>query len=100
MEAVHKESGTRVAIKVIKDLFEDLYSSKILVSELQILRKLTQSEGNRHTTKIYDIIPAANFEQSLDDEAPVSHIFVVMECAMSDLQCFLKEESSNKLSQQ
>ena len=42
----------------MRDIFhgEDLYQAKRLVSEVQILRKLTACEDNNFTVKLYDII--------------------------------------------
>ena len=46
MKARHLDSGRVVAIKLMKDLFTTIYASKKLISEIQILRKLTSIPGN------------------------------------------------------
>ena len=82
MKAKHLKSNRIVAIKLIKNLFESEYASKKLLSEIQILRKLTFDPDNMFSTQIYDIIAP---EIDLDSSSPVSHLFIVIEYVKSDL---------------
>mgnify|MGYP000306367034 CR=1 FL=1 len=50
MKAKHLKSGKIVAVKLMKNLFDSQYSSKKLLSEIQILRKLTAAEDNVFST--------------------------------------------------
>jgi len=74
-----------VAIKLISDLFVDIYSAKKELSEINLLRKLTSIEQNVFTTQIYDIIIP---EIDYDNSEPIKHIFLVMEnvtCALQNV---------------
>lgn len=82
MKARHLKSGRIVAIKLMKNLFDSEYASKKLLSEIQILRKLTSDPDNVYSTQIYDIIAP---EIEVDSKDPVSHLFLVMEYVQSDL---------------
>ena len=89
---VHKakriEDGKIVAIKLIKNAFYDSYSSKKLISELYILRKLSAMKENVFATKIYDIIVPQPLK---NDNSQVDCIFVVMENVEYDLKKMLKK---------
>lgn len=87
MKALHIKSGKIVAIKLLKDLFDHLYTSKKLISEIQIMRKLSLIEKNLFTTMIFDLIVP---EVVLDDATQLSHLFIVMEYVSCDMQKLLK----------
>ena len=80
--------GKIVAIKLIKNVFYDSYSSKKLISEIYILRKLSALKENVYSTKIYDILTPQSLEK---DNSPVDSIFVVMEQVDYDLKKMLKK---------
>lgn len=82
MKAKHIRSGKLVAIKLIKSLFESEYASKKLLSEVQIMRKLTADPDNCYSTQIYDIVAP---DLDLDTKSTVSHMFIIMEYIRSDL---------------
>lgn len=82
MKAMHVKTGRFVAVKMMKNLFDSQYSAKKLVSEIQILRKLTACPNNVFTTKLYDIIMP---EMDVESEEDVSHLFLVMEFVSTDL---------------
>ena len=63
-------------------LFNDVYKSKLLVSEIQIMRNLSSIPNNQFTTKIYDIITP---DIVIDSKTELSHLFIVMEYVDSDL---------------
>ena len=90
MRARHISSGVHVAIKLMKNLFDSNYSSKKLVSEIQIMRQMTSIQENCFTTKIYDVI-TAEFDPLNEDE--LTHLFIVMEYVDSDLQKLMKYSS-------
>ena len=50
MKARHLKKGRVVAIKLMKNLFDSEYASKKLLSEIQILRKLTADPDNVYST--------------------------------------------------
>lgn len=90
--------GKIVAIKLIKNVFYDSYSSKKLISEIYILRKLSALKENVYSTKIYDILTPQSLEK---DNSPVDSIFVVMEQVDYDLKKMLKklEETPQEFSE-
>lgn len=57
-----------------------------MLSEIQILRKLTAIGVNVFVTNIYDVIAP---KIDLDSSAPVSHLFIVMEYIKTDLSKLL-----------
>ena len=69
-------TGKIFAIKHIKKPFQSAYTTKSILREIQIMRHLTQMEGNVHTTKLYDILHT-------DD---LSDIFLVMDYMETDLR--------------
>lgn len=60
----------------MRNLFADPYSTRKIVSEIQILRTLSQVKDNKHTSLLHDVI--ADFDQD--------YIFLVMEYIDSDLK--------------
>ena len=63
-----------------------------MLSEIQILRKITAIGANVFITNIYDVIAP---KIDLDSSAPVSHIFIVMEYIKTDLSKLM--EHSNQI---
>lgn len=53
MEAIHKPTGTRVAIKRMEDIFADNDDCKKMVREIELLIAMNNSS---YVTKILDII--------------------------------------------
>ena len=88
-KAVHIKSRKRVAIKLMTDLFDDEYNSKRLVSEIQILRKLSDIPNNQFTSKIFDII-TPDFDPDSDELLPC--LFIVMDYVETDLKKVLNEQ--------
>ena len=56
MKAIHVPSHTEVAIKLVEYSKQNQYQLKKIVSEIQILRKLSSIESNCFTTLILDLI--------------------------------------------
>ena len=88
MKARHIASEKVVAIKLMKGLFDHEYNSKKLVSEIQVLRKMTAMPNNVFTTLIYDIITP---ELDITSTKQLSHMFIVMEYVDSDLCKIMKQ---------
>lgn len=88
MKARHLHSQKIVAIKLLKDVFDHEYNSKKLISEIQILRKLTAIPNNVFSTLIYDIITPT---VDVDSTDKISYIFIVMEYVDTDLSKIMKQ---------
>ena len=109
VKAHQKNSGTVVAIKLLKDIFASPYKIRQVLGEIQVLRRLSKMQENMpgkhaYTTKILDIIiyPKSEktpiLEDSLgdfyeeqesdfqEDGIQFDHIFIVMDCMESDLR--------------
>ena len=54
--AWHKASGSSVAVKMVTNMFRNEITSKQLVTEIQILRKLSKIKTNVFTTILHDIV--------------------------------------------
>ena len=46
VQARIKSTGIIVTIKLYKDIFKNIYETKKIIREIQILRQLTQMENN------------------------------------------------------
>jgi serine/threonine protein kinase len=77
VEAKSKLTGDRVAIKLIRNCFRSVYSSRQVLREILIMHKLSDIKDNIFTTKLIDIIlpsgvifaeggEEANFEKTDD----------------------------------
>ena len=87
MKATHRQTGTDVAIKLLKKCFTNQYNSKKIISEIQIMRKLSGVSRNCFTTKIFDVITPADFDYKSPDA--LDFVFIVMEYQSSDLKQLL-----------
>jgi mitogen-activated protein kinase 1/3 len=70
VEAIHKQTGTKVAIKKILNLFQDEIDTKRMLREIHILRKL----NNENIVKLYDIIEPSDLKK-------FNSLFLVLEYA-------------------
>lgn len=68
-----------VAIKLLRNLFDEIYQSCKLLTEIRILKQLTQINNGLYTTSLLDIIIE-------DDPRNVNYAFIVMEFVDSDLK--------------
>ena len=76
VKARHVKSEIFVAIKLLKNCFRDIYNARKVISEIQIMRKLTALKDNCFTTHIFDVItPAINSNSS----EPIDYVFIVMD---------------------
>ena len=86
-----------MAIKLIKNCFKDGYNARKLVSEIQIMRKLSEQKSNCFTTHIYDVI-FPEFDASTEDS--LEYIFIVMDHEESDLRQLLSDYESLNFSEE
>lgn len=56
MRAKHVQSGKKVAIKLVQNVYDDEYNARKILREVQILRNLTHMKNNVFTTKLFDVI--------------------------------------------
>jgi mitogen-activated protein kinase 1/3 len=67
VKAKNRQTGAKVAIKLIKDINKSSYSLRKLLREIIILRKLSEIENNIFTIKLLDIIiPDFDFTTELE----------------------------------
>ena len=55
MEAKCKVTGEKVAIKYVKNIYENEYDCVKTLREIQIMRRLSEIPRNRLTTKLIDL---------------------------------------------
>lgn len=65
VKAMHKQTKQIVGIKLMKNIFGDVYQARKTLREIKILRKLSRIPNNLFTTSLLDIILPAEFEQEL-----------------------------------
>ena len=95
VKAVHKKSGLTVALKFVEGPQEGMtYRSRQLVSEIQILRKLSSVTGNDYTTKLLDVI-VLNIKSTETSKTVDTCVILVMEYMPIDLQTTL--QNSHKI---
>lgn len=90
VSATHIETKTEVAIKLMKQTFRDQFNAKKIVSEIEIMRKLTSVKGNCFTTKIFDVILP---EVDVSSDEPLEYLFIVMDQEDTDLYKVLDNHS-------
>ena len=71
-----------MAIKLIRNVFKDLYDAKKIIGEIELLRKMSEISGNCFTTHVYDIILP---EFDTDSTDAMDYLFIVMEFEEMDL---------------
>ena len=71
-------TGKKVAIKLVKKIFNGLSTARAVVGEIQIMNQLSQMKNNFFTPELIDII--------LVQEGEEEHLFIVMELVQSDLK--------------
>lgn len=80
-EAIHKATGTKVAIKKTTRIFGDIVDCKRILREVQLLRMMKHSKAN--VVKLYEIIEPVNIKA-------FDCIYMVMEYAQSDLKKLIR----------
>ena len=73
---------------MLTGLFSNEYSSKQLITEIQILRKLSDIKENEFTTKIFDII-LPEIDQN-EEDPQIDYVFIVMQYVDTTLAATLK----------
>ena len=76
VQARHKSTGKIVAIKLLKNLFKDIYEAKKQLRELSILRQFSEMENNVFTSKILDVQVSSD----------LAYMFMVLDYMESDLK--------------
>lgn len=90
VEAVHLPSGTKVAIKRVKEVFENRLKATRMLREIILLRKL----NNSRFVKIFDLIEPVSYEPKKFDT-----LYIVLELAESDMRKLIKSEAYLSLEQ-
>jgi hypothetical protein len=62
---MHRETKQNVAIKLMKNVFEDMYMARKTLREIKILRKLTRIPTNLFATKLLDVILPSAFDEEI-----------------------------------
>lgn len=65
VKAMHKETKQLVGIKLMKNIFGDVYQARKTLREIKILRKLSRIPNNLFTTQLLDIILPVEFDEEL-----------------------------------
>ena len=91
VKATHRATGSLVAIKILKTMGRSSYQRRQLISEIQLMRKLTAMPNNVFTTKLFDII-VPDIDSTQADTLPM--IMLVMDYIDSDLTRIMKNASN------
>ena len=65
VKAMNKETKQVVAIKLMKNIFGDIYQARKTLREIKILRKLSRIPNNLFTTHLIDIILPTEVEEEI-----------------------------------
>ena len=63
----NRETGEKVAIKLIKNVSKSVYSARKVLREIVLLRKLSECPNNMFTVKLIEIIFPKDWEQEPED---------------------------------
>jgi serine/threonine protein kinase len=63
--AKHRETGKKVAIKLIKNLQNSVYNAKKVLREIELLSKLSELSENIFTVKLLEVILPACVDQDI-----------------------------------
>ena len=74
-----------MAIKYVRNIFENEYSTTKILREIQILKHLTSMPNNHYTVKLLDLM----IQPSKDGSD--SGLFIVMDNVESDLKATMEE---------
>lgn len=80
-KARHAATGQEVAVKVMQDIGGNDYRRRQIISEIQIMRKLTAMPNNVYTTKLLDVITPDNSEEM----TKLPYVMLVMNYIESDM---------------
>ena len=83
------KTGEYVAIKLIKNAFDDPFEARKTIREIEILKTLSTKKSNVFTTKLIDVIVPADKKQN--------NLFIVMQLAEKDLRSVLNDCSKGKI---
>lgn len=94
VKARAKTTGKTVAIKLIDDVFKNLYSCKKVLREITILRKLSKMPRNVFTTKLYDVLLPVTTKEEMDS---FDKVFLVMSYEKYDLKSIFESKEAPDL---
>lgn len=83
VKARAKDTGDYFAIKLIKNVFHDMYHCKKVLREIMIMRQFSKMPKNVFTTKLHDVILPCT---SVEDLKTFNEIFLVMDYIELDLK--------------
>lgn len=90
MRAKTRTNGSFVAIKLIENIDSSSYTTRKVLREVKLLKKLSEIENNIFTTLLLDIIaPETKFD----------HIFLVMSLGTTDMKSFLESRDALSLNE-
>ena len=84
MEAVHVQTGRRVAIKRVEDIFQSKLKATRMLREIILLRKLNDARF----VKIFDLIEPPSY-----DPKDFDTLYIVLEYAESDMRKLIKSQT-------
>lgn len=122
VEAKSKASNERVAIKLIRNCFKSVYSSRQVLREILIMSKFSDIKDNMFTSKLIDIIlpqgviftdeEEAKRIEKTDDQydnkeklqfkinfSAMTHLFIVMEVVQTDFEKLMDAIPQTELSE-
>ena len=60
VQGIDRQTGEKVAVKLIKDIYQNIGLTRRVISEVQVLNELTQMPNNIHTAKLLDIVTCSD----------------------------------------
>ena len=86
VEAVHRGSGKKVAIKLLQNCFSDPYEAKKTIREIEILRNFSMMpNGHMFVTKLWDVILPEKPQSEM-------YIFLVLDIMQTDFNKVLRNK--------
>ena len=95
VKAKHRENGSVVAIKFVKDDPSDIISCRNMLREISILSQLSEMKENTYTTQLLDIVIAGKDQTSIEKS---TGLFIVMEFTDQDLSSLVNNSGSFDIS--
>lgn len=95
VKARNKNTGQMVAIKLIRNIFRNIYECRKVLREITIMRQLTRMRTNLFTPELVDIvIPRESENKKFTD------IFIVMEHFDQDLRAVFTNVDPNQFTEE
>jgi serine/threonine protein kinase len=93
VRAKSRSSGNLVAIKLLDKINTSPYTSRKVLREVKLMKKLSEIDNNIYTTTLIDIITP---EKSIEFD----HIFLVMTLGTTDMKKFLESKDAKALTEE